>query len=150
MVRTNILLDQEITKVTLRCDIYTRKSSEEGLEQGFNSQDAQLEACEALILSQRHKGWKLIPTFYDDGGFSGSNIEHPALKQLLLDIDQKQMNVVVVYKMDRLTRLLANLAKIVEQLDAKGISFISVTKQFNTTSSMGRLTLNVLLSLLKF
>jgi site-specific DNA recombinase len=139
-----------MSKITLRCAIYTRKSSEEGLEQGFNSLDAQREACEAFILSQQHEGWKLVPTFYDDGGFSGGNIERPALKQLLLDIDQKKVNVVVVYKVDRLTRSLADFAKIVEQFDAKGISFVSVTQQFNTTSSMGRLTLNVLLSFAQF
>ena len=139
-----------MSKVTLRCAIYTRKSSEEGLEQGFNSLDAQREACEAFILSQQHEGWKLVPTFYDDGGFSGGNMERPALKQLLLDIDQKKVNVVVVYKVDRLTRSLADFAKIVEQFDAKGISFVSVTQQFNTTSSMGRLTLNVLLSFAQF
>lgn len=139
-----------MSKVTLRCAIYTRKSSEEGLEQGFNSLDAQREACEAFILSQQHEGWKVIPTLYDDGGYSGGNIERPALKQLLADIDQKKVNVVVVYKVDRLTRSLADFAKIVELFDAKGISFVSVTQQFNTTSSMGRLTLNVLLSFAQF
>ena len=139
-----------MTKLTLRCAIYTRKSSEEGLEQGFNSLDAQREACEAFVLSQQHEGWKLAPTFYDDGGYSGGNMERPALKQLLADIDQKKINVVVVYKVDRLTRSLADFAKIVEQFDAKGISFVSVTQQFNTTSSMGRLTLNVLLSFAQF
>ncbi len=139
-----------MSKLTLRCAIYTRKSSEEGLEQGFNSLDAQREACEAFILSQQHEGWKLVPTFYDDGGYSGGNIERPALKQLLADIDQKKVNVVVVYKVDRLTRSLADFAKIVELFDAKGVSFVSVTQQFNTTSSMGRLTLNVLLSFAQF
>lgn len=139
-----------MSKVTLRCAIYTRKSSEEGLEQGFNSLDAQREACEAYILSQQHEGWKLVPTLYDDGGYSGGNIERPALKQLLADIDQKKIQVVVVYKVDRLTRSLADFAKIVELFDAKGISFVSVTQQFNTTSSMGRLTLNVLLSFAQF
>lgn len=139
-----------MNKPLLRCAIYTRKSSEEGLEQGFNSLDAQREACEAFILSQQHEGWKLVPTFYDDGGYSGGNMERPALKQLLQDIDQKKINVVVVYKVDRLTRSLADFAKIVEQFDAKGISFVSVTQQFNTTSSMGRLTLNVLLSFAQF
>ena len=139
-----------MSKVTLRCAIYTRKSSEEGLEQGFNSLDAQREACEAFILSQQHEGWKALPTLYDDGGYSGGNIERPALKQLLTDIDQKKIQVVVVYKVDRLTRSLADFAKIVEQFDAKGISFVSVTQQFNTTSSMGRLTLNVLLSFAQF
>ena len=139
-----------MNKPILRCAIYTRKSSEEGLEQGFNSLDAQREACEAFVLSQQHEGWKLFPTFYDDGGYSGGNMERPALKQLLADIDQKRINVVVVYKVDRLTRSLADFAKIVEQFDAKGISFVSVTQQFNTTSSMGRLTLNVLLSFAQF
>jgi site-specific DNA recombinase len=139
-----------MSKVTLHCAIYTRKSSEEGLEQGFNSLDAQREACEAFILSQQHEGWKVIPRMYDDGGYSGGNIERPALKQLLADIDQKKVNVVVVYKVDRLTRSLADFAKIVELFDAKGISFVSVTQQFNTTSSMGRLTLNVLLSFAQF
>lgn len=134
----------------LRCAIYTRKSSEEGLEQGFNSLDAQREACEAFIASQQHEGWKLVPTFYDDGGYSGGNMDRPALKQLLQDIDQKKVNIVVVYKVDRLTRSLADFAKIVEQFDAKDISFVSVTQQFNTTSSMGRLTLNVLLSFAQF
>lgn len=139
-----------MSQATLRCAIYTRKSSEEGLEQGFNSLDAQREACEAFVLSQQHEGWKLIPTLYDDGGYSGGNMERPALKKLLTDIDQKKVNVVVVYKVDRLTRSLADFAKIVEQFDAKGISFVSVTQQFNTTSSMGRLTLNVLLSFAQF
>lgn len=139
-----------MSKITLRCAIYTRKSSEEGLEQGFNSLDAQREACEAFILSQQHESWKAVPTMYDDGGYSGGNIERPALKQLLIDIDQKKVNVVVVYKVDRLTRSLADFAKIVELFDAKGISFVSVTQQFNTTSSMGRLTLNVLLSFAQF
>ncbi|MEN9862476.1 MAG: hypothetical protein RLZZ601_240 [Pseudomonadota bacterium] len=139
-----------MNKKILRCAIYTRKSSEEGLEQGFNSLDAQREACEAFIKSQQHEGWKLIPTFYDDGGYSGGNMDRPALKQLLADIDQQKIHVVVVYKVDRLTRSLADFAKIVEQFDAKGVSFVSVTQQFNTTSSMGRLTLNVLLSFAQF
>jgi len=151
LVRAGVLWGEEImSKVTLKCAIYTRKSSEEGLEQGFNSLDAQREACEAFVLSQQHEGWKAIPTLYDDGGYSGGNIERPALKQLLMDIDQKKVNVVVVYKVDRLTRSLADFAKIVELFDAKGISFVSVTQQFNTTSSMGRLTLNVLLSFAQF
>lgn len=150
MVWTGILRGEEMSKVTLKCAIYTRKSSEEGLEQGFNSLDAQREACEAFILSQQHEGWKLVPTLYDDGGYSGGNMVRPALKQLLADIDQKKINVVVVYKVDRLTRSLADFAKIVELFDAKGVSFVSVTQQFNTTSSMGRLTLNVLLSFAQF
>jgi len=139
-----------MSKANIPCAIYTRKSSEEGLEQGFNSLDAQREACEAFILSQKQEGWKAVPTLYDDGGYSGGNMERPALKQLLADIDQKKIKVVVVYKVDRLTRSLADFAKIVEQFDAKGISFVSVTQQFNTTSSMGRLTLNVLLSFAQF
>lgn len=139
-----------MSKIPLRCAIYTRKSSEEGLEQGFNSLDAQREACEAFILSQQHEGWRLEHTLYDDGGYSGGNIERPALKHLLSDIDQKKIQVVVVYKVDRLTRSIADFAKIVELFDAKGISFVSVTQQFNTTSSMGRLTLNVLLSFAQF
>ena len=139
-----------MSRASLPCAIYTRKSSEEGLEQDFNSLDAQREACEAFILSQKQEGWKALPTLYDDGGYSGGNMDRPALKQLLADIDQQKIKVVVVYKVDRLTRSLADFAKIVEQFDAKGISFVSVTQQFNTTSSMGRLTLNVLLSFAQF
>jgi site-specific DNA recombinase len=134
----------------VRCAIYTRKSSEEGLEQSFNSLDAQREACEAYILSQRHEGWQVVKTKYDDGGFSGGNMVRPALKQLLDDIAAKRIDTVVVYKVDRLTRSLADFAKIVEQFDKQGISFVSVTQQFNTTTSMGRLTLNVLLSFAQF
>jgi site-specific DNA recombinase len=136
--------------ITRRCAIYTRKSSEEGLEQEFNSLDAQREACEAFILSQRHEGWTAIPGFYDDGGISGGTMERPALKRLLADIEAGRIDVVVVYKVDRLTRSLADFAKIVEIFDARGVSFVSVTQQFNTTSSMGRLTLNVLLSFAQF
>ncbi|MGA9957468.1 MAG: recombinase family protein, partial [Acidobacteriaceae bacterium] len=138
------------TPSRIHCAIYTRKSSEEGLEQSFNSLDAQREACEAYIVSQRHEGWQLIPTQYDDGGFSGGNMERPALKRLLDDIAAKRVDTVVVYKVDRLTRSLADFAKIVEQFDKQGISFVSVTQQFNTTTSMGRLTLNVLLSFAQF
>jgi site-specific DNA recombinase len=134
----------------VRCAIYTRKSSEEGLEQSFNSLHAQREACEAYILSQRHEGWQLIATRYDDGGFSGGNMERPALVQLLEDIAARRIDTVVVYKVDRLTRSLADFAKIVEQFEKQGISFVSVTQQFNTTTSMGRLTLNVLLSFAQF
>jgi site-specific DNA recombinase len=133
-----------------RCAIYTRKSSEEGLEQSFNSLDAQREACEAFILSQREEGWKALPTHYDDGGYSGGTMERPGLQRLLQDIEAKKVNVIVVYKVDRLTRSLADFAKIVEALDGRGVSFVSVTQQFNTTSSMGRLTLNVLLSFAQF
>jgi len=134
----------------LRCAIYTRKSSEEGLEQAFNSLDAQREACAAFILSQKHEGWTVLPTLYDDGGFSGGTLDRPALKQLLDDIGTGKVDVVVVYKIDRLTRSLFDFAKIVEAFDAKGVSFVSITQQFNTTTSMGRLTLNVLLSFAQF
>jgi site-specific DNA recombinase len=137
-------------KSTVHCAIYTRKSSEEGLEQSFNSLDAQREACESFISSQRHEGWKMLPTRYDDGGYSGGTMERPALKQLLQDVEGGKINVIVVYKVDRLTRSLADFAKIVEAFDAKGVSFVSVTQQFNTTTSMGRLTLNILLSFAQF
>src|ERR1700726_3996661 len=135
---------------TVRCAIYTRKSSEEGLEQEFNSLQAQREACEAFINSQRHEGWVCLRTPYDDGGFSGATMDRPALHQLLADITAGRIDTVVVYKIDRLTRSLADFAKIVEILDARGASFVSVTQQFNTTTSMGRLTLNVLLSFAQF
>ncbi|HEY1576199.1 MAG TPA: recombinase family protein [Terracidiphilus sp.] len=134
----------------IRCAIYTRKSSEEGPEQSFNSLDAQREASEAFILSQRAEGWRILPAQYDDGGFSGGTMDRPALKRLLDDVNAGKVDVIVVYKVDRLTRSLADFAKIVEALDAKGVSFVSVTQQFNTTSSMGRLTLNVLLSFAQF
>src|SRR2546430_13055253 len=137
------------TKV-FRCAIYTRKSSEEGLEQDFNSLHAQRESCDAYIKSQRHEGWTPLPTLYDDGGYSGGSTERPALKRLLADIQSGLIDVVVVYKVDRLTRSLADFAKIVEIFDAAGVSFVSVTQQFNTTTSMGRLTLNVLLSFAQF
>ena len=133
-----------------RCSIYTRKSSEEGLEQDFNSLHAQRESCDAYIKSQRHEGWSPLPTLYDDGGYSGGSTERPALKRLLADIQSHLIDVVVVYKVDRLTRSLADFAKIVEIFDAAGVSFVSVTQQFNTTTSMGRLTLNVLLSFAQF
>ena len=132
------------------CAIYTRKSSEEGLEQEFNSLQAQREACEAFITSQRHEGWMCLRAGYDDGGFSGATIDRPALQRLLADITAGRVDTVVVYKIDRLTRSLADFAKIVEILDARGASFVSVTQQFNTTTSMGRLTLNVLLSFAQF
>lgn len=135
---------------TMRCAIYTRKSSEEGLEQEFNSLDAQREACEAYIISQKHEGWKALLNRYDDGGFSGGNMERPGLKQLLVDISMRKVDVVVVYKVDRLTRALSDFAKIIEVFDKENVSFVSVTQQFNTTSSMGRLTLNVLLSFAQF
>jgi DNA invertase Pin-like site-specific DNA recombinase len=135
---------------TLRCAIYTRKSSEEGLDQDFTSLDAQREACAAYIQSQRHEGWMPVSTRYDDGGFSGGTLERPALRTLLADIDAGKIDLIVVYKIDRLTRSLADFAKIVERLDARSASFVSVTQSFNTTTSMGRLTLNVLLSFAQF
>ena len=134
----------------LRCAIYTRKSSDEGLEQEFNSLHAQREACEAFITSQRHEGWHVLSAQYDDGGFSGGTMDRPALQRLLVDIGAGKVDVVVVYKIDRLTRSLFDFAKIVEAFDAKGVSFVSITQQFNTTTSMGRLTLNVLLSFAQF
>ena len=133
-----------------RCAIYTRKSSEEGLDQDFNSLDAQREACEAYILSQAGEGWTLLPARYDDGGYSGGSMERPALQRLLVDLGRELIDVVVVYKIDRLTRSLADFARIVEKFDERQASFVSVTQAFNTTSSMGRLTLNVLLSFAQF
>ncbi|TKT70287.1 recombinase family protein [Afipia massiliensis] len=135
---------------TLRCAIYTRKSTEHGLELEFNSLDAQREACESYIKSQASLGWKALPQLYDDPAFSGGNLERPALQRLLKDIDAGKVDVVVVYKIDRLTRSLADFAKLVEAFDARSISFVAVTQQFNTTTSMGRLTLNVLLSFAQF
>ncbi len=128
---------------TIRCAIYTRKSTEEGLDQEFNSLDAQHEACAAYVASQRHEGWKLVTDRYDDGGVSGATLERPAVQRLLADIDAGRVNMVVVYKIDRLTRSLADFAKLVERFDAAGCSFVSVTQAFNTSTSMGRLTLNV-------
>jgi DNA invertase Pin-like site-specific DNA recombinase len=137
-------------KERVRCAIYTRKSSEEGLEQEFNSLQAQREACEAFIASQCHEGWVRLPKAYDDGGFSGATMDRPALQRLLADIAAGRVDTIVVYKIDRLTRSLTDFAKIVEILDARGASFVSVTQQFNTTTSMGRLTLNILLSFAQF
>ena len=134
----------------VRCAIYTRKSSEEGLEQGFNSLDAQREACAAYVLSQAHEGWTLLPVLYDDGGISGGTLERPALKRLMADIAAGLIDTVVVYKVDRLSRSLFDFAKLVEAFEAKGTSFISITQSFNTTTSMGRLTLNMLLSFAQF
>ena len=140
----------QVDRSMRRCAIYTRKSSEEGLEQNFNSLDAQREACEAFIASQKHEGWQVLPELYDDGGFSGATMERPALQRLLLDVTASKIDVVVVYKVDRLTRSLSDFAKIVETFDQRKASFVSVTQQFNTTSSMGRLTLNILLSFAQF
>ena len=133
-----------------RCAIYTRKSSEEGLEQEFNSLHAQREACEAYVLSQKHEGWVALATHYDDGGFSGGNMKRPALENLLEDIRSGMIDVIVVYKIDRLTRSLADFARMVDLLDEYDVSFVSITQQFNTKTSMGRLTLNVLLSFAQF
>jgi DNA invertase Pin-like site-specific DNA recombinase len=134
----------------LRCAIYTRKSSEEGLEQDFNSLDAQRDACEAFVASQKHEGWIALRELYDDGGFSGATMERPAFQRLLTDVGDGKIDIVVVYKVDRLTRSLSDFAKIVEVFDQRQVSFVSVTQQFNTTSSMGRLTLNILLSFAQF
>jgi site-specific DNA recombinase len=137
-------------KPVIRCAIYTRKSSEEGLDQAFNSLDAQYEACAAYVASQRHEGWKLVPDRFDDGGLSGGTLDRPALQRLLAEIDVGRIGMVVVYKIDRLTRSLVDFGRLVERLDAKGCSFVSVTQAFNTATSMGRLTLNVLLSFAQF
>lgn len=138
------------TKRTIRCAIYTRKSSEEGLEQEFNSLDAQYEACSAYIVSQKSEGWKRTPVRYDDGGISGGTLERPALRRLLADIEAGRVDLVVVYKIDRLTRSLMDFSKLVERFDKSNCSFVSVTQAFNTSTSMGRLTLNVLLSFAQF
>jgi site-specific DNA recombinase len=148
MRRSGVTGTRRIERV--RCAIYTRKSSEEGLEQEFNSLQAQREACEAFINSQRHEGWVCLPQAYDDGGFSGATMDRPSLQRLLADIAARRVDTIVVYKIDRLTRSLADFAKIVEILDQRSASFVSVTQQFNTTTSMGRLTLNVLLSFAQF
>lgn len=138
------------SKARIRCAIYTRKSSEEGLEQEFNSLDAQREHCEAYVKSQKSAGWVALTNLYDDGGISGGTLERPALQRLLADIEAGQVDTVVVHKVDRLTRSLNDFAKIVDAFDAKGVTFVSVTQQFNTTTSMGRLTLNMLLSFAQF
>src|SRR6516162_1804601 len=138
------------SKKVLRCAIYTRKSTEHNLDLEFNSLDAQREACEAYIKSQAHEGWRLIPDRYDDGAFSGASLDRPALQRLLADVRAGKITTVVVYKVDRLTRSLADFAKLVELFDQHEVSFVSVTQSFNTTSSMGRLTLNVLLSFAQF
>lgn len=148
--RSSGAIDKSARPKGARCAIYTRKSTEEGLDQEFNSLDAQREACAAYITSQRHEGWVLLPDYYDDGGFSGGNMDRPGLRQLLTDVEAGKIDVIVVYKVDRLTRSLSDFAKIVDVLDAKGASFVSITQSFNTTTSMGRLTLNVLLSFAQF
>jgi len=135
---------------TIRCAIYTRKSTDEGLEQEFNSLDAQRESAEAFIVAHRHEGWTILPDRYDDGGFTGGNMERPALKRLLADVDAGRIDCIVIYKIDRLTRSLTDFARIMETLDCRSVSFVAVTQQFNTTNSMGRLTLNILLSFAQF
>ncbi|WP_084679058.1 recombinase family protein [Methylocystis sp. ATCC 49242] len=142
--------DRPASSAIVRCAIYTRKSSEEGLEQKLNSLDAQREACEAYVVSQRHASWKALPDMYGDAGHSGGTIERPALQRLLADVKARKVQIIVVYKVDRLTRSLADFAKIVDVLDAHNASFVSVTQQFSTTTSMGRLTLNMLLSFAQF
>ena len=134
----------------LRCAIYTRKSTEHNLDVEFNSLDAQREACEAYIRSQAHEGWRLARSRYDDGGLSGASLDRPALQALLAEVRARKVDVVVVYKVDRLTRSLADFAKLIELFEAHAVSFVSVTQSFNTTSSMGRLTLNILLSFAQF
>ena len=134
----------------IRCAIYTRKSSEEGLEQEFNSLDAQREACASYVASQKHEGWVLLQVAYDDGGLSGGSLERPALRRLMQDMREGPVDQIIVYKIDRLTRSLADFSKIVDVLDAAGASFVSVTQSFNTATSMGRLTLNMLLSFAQF
>jgi DNA invertase Pin-like site-specific DNA recombinase len=134
----------------VRCAIYTRVSTDSGLDQEFNSLDAQYDASQAYIRSQAHAGWTLVKLRYDDGGFSGGSTDRPALQRLLADVAARRIHIIVVYKVDRLTRSLADFAKLVELFDAHGVSFVSVTQQFNTTTSMGRLTLNVLLSFAQF
>ncbi|WP_077145648.1 recombinase family protein [Sphingopyxis sp. KK2] len=134
----------------IRCAIYTRKSTDDGLEQEFNSLDAQYEACAAYAVSQRHEGWKVVPDRYDDGGFSGGNMERPGLKRLMADVAAGKVDVILLYKIDRLTRSLSDFARIVDVLDNAGASFVSITQSFNTTTSMGRLTLNMLLSFAQF
>jgi len=143
-------MKDQMTKRSLRCAIYTRVSTDQGLEQDFNSLDAQREASEAYIKSQAHEGWRLVRDRYDDGGYSGGSMDRPALRKLLTDVQARRIDVIVVYKVDRLTRSLADFAKLVETFDAHGVSFVSVTQSFNTTTSMGRLTLNVLLSFAQF
>ena len=138
------------TPAVVRCAIYTRKSTEEGLNQEFNSLDAQRDAGEAYIRSQVGEGWTLLPDQYDDGGFTGANMECPAMRRLLADVQAKKVDCVVVYKVDRLTRSIRDFAKIMEVLDKHGATFVSVTQQFNTTTSLGRLTLNILLSFAQF
>ena len=140
----------QLRRPSIRCAIYTRKSSEEGLQQEFNSLDAQRESAEAFIASQRGQGWQVKPELYDDGGYTGGNMERPALKRLLQNVEAGEIDCVVVYKVDRLSRSLLDFSRIVETFDKHGVSFVAVTQQFNTTNSLGRLTLNILLSFAQF
>ncbi len=139
-----------ISASCIRCAIYTRKSTDEGLEQEFNSLDAQREACEAYAVSQRHEGWIVIPTMYDDGGFTGANMERPALRRLMSDIEAGVVDLVLVYKVDRLSRSLLDFTKLIEVFDQRGVSFVSITQSFNTSTAMGKLVLNILLSFAEF
>src|SRR5881394_1291309 len=141
---------QEKRSPIVRCAIYTRKSTEEGLDQEFNSLHAQRESAEAYIASQKEAGWKLVPDRYDDGGFSGGNLERPALRRLLDDVEARRVDCVLVYKVDRLSRSLLDFARLIDRFDQRSVTFVSVTQQFNTTSSLGRLTLNILLSFAQF
>ena len=150
MTRRTTTAATPATTRKLRCAVYTRKSSEEGLDQAFNSLDAQRESCEAYVASQRAEGWVLVRDRYDDGGFSGGNLERPALRRLLADIEAGLVDVIAVYKIDRLSRSLMDFARLVEVFDRHGVTFVSVTQSFNTTTSMGRLTLNILLSFAQF
>src|SRR5579872_4181502 len=134
-----------MSKTAIRCAIYTRKSTDEGLDQDFNSLDAQREAAEAFIKSQKHQGWTLVRTQYNDGGFSGASLDRPALRQMLKDVDAGKIDCIVVYKVDRLSRSLLDFARLIDQFDQKSVCFVSVTQQFNTTNSLGRLTLNIML-----
>jgi site-specific DNA recombinase len=147
--RVSVPTTQRGTKC-VRCAIYTRKSTEEGLSQDFNSLDAQRESAVAYIASQKNEGWSCVPNRYDDGGFTGGNMDRPALKRLMDDIEAGKIDCVIVYKVDRLSRSLMDFARLMALFDRKGVSFVSVTQQFNTTHSMGRLTLNILLSFAQF
>lgn len=150
MAAADIEIPTGLRRRALRCAIYTRKSTEEGLEQTFNTLDAQRDAAEAFIRSQREEGWIVLPDKYDDGGFTGANMDRPALQKLLQDARDGLVDCVMVYKVDRLTRSLLDFARIMDVLDKHGVSFVSVTQQFNTTGSLGRLTLNILLSFAQF
>src|SRR5262249_39222263 len=150
MPRSSTKADVPCARTVIRCAIYTRKSTSEGLEQAFNSLDAQREAGEAYVASQKHSGWVVLPQRYDDGGFSGGTLDRPALATLLADIEAESVDCVVVYKVDRLSRSLLDFSRIMERFDQQGVHFVSVTQHFNTADSMGRLTLNILLSFAQF